>query len=203
MKTTSYIKTIVKFTSVLFILIIGLADFGIKPVWGAEPVSVLAQSGSPVTITGSIAVVWGDGGPDSKVSKGPIYFLTEKNKSPVIIELSQELEKSLGGTPRLLKKQVTVQGNWILPPGQAKKTPILQVEAIQFHQGTELPRAISGPQPWVSILCKFADISNEPNSLPYFQGMYGSTYPGLDHYWRQQSFNIINMNGSSAAGWFT
>ena len=33
--------------------------------------------------------------------------------------------------------------------------------------------------------------------------MYSSSYPGLDHYWREQSYDKINLQGSGAAGWFT
>jgi len=37
-------------------------------------------------------------------------------------------------------------------------------------------------QPYVSILCKFSDVAVEPKNLAFFQGMYASTFPGLDHY---------------------
>jgi hypothetical protein len=63
--------------------------------------------------------------------------------------------------------------------------------------------AVTGPQPWVSIMCKFADISSEPKNLTYFQNMYSSTYPGLDHYWREVSYNNVNVVGSAASGWYT
>jgi len=33
--------------------------------------------------------------------------------------------------------------------------------------------------------------------------MYASTYPGLDHYWRELSYNNVNVLGSRASGWYT
>jgi M6 family metalloprotease-like protein len=33
--------------------------------------------------------------------------------------------------------------------------------------------------------------------------MYASTKPGLDHYWREVSYDNINVLGSTATGWFT
>ena len=60
-----------------------------------------------------------------------------------------------------------------------------------------------GPQPWVSILCKFSDYADEPKDLPYFQGMYSSAYPGLDHFWRELSFDLVNLEGSGSFGWYT
>ncbi len=32
--------------------------------------------------------------------------------------------------------------------------------------------------------------------------MYANVFPGLDHYWRAQSYNMVDVVGSSAAGWF-
>ncbi|HLO15053.1 MAG TPA: hypothetical protein VK206_09500, partial [Anaerolineales bacterium] len=201
MKTPHQIIICVRFTLFLLILIFGLVGFGINPASGAELRSASMQSDSPVTISGWITVVWGDGGPDTKIARGPIYYLTEKNTPPVLVEIDKALEKKLGGSISLIKKRVHVQGTWIIPPGQAKKTPIIKAKAIQLEG--EPATAISGPQPWISILCKFAGISDEPNPLTYFEGMYGNTYPGLNHYWDEQSYGLVNVNGSSAAGWFT
>ncbi len=61
---------------------------------------------------------------------------------------------------------------------------------------------VSGSRPWVSIMCKFSDYAVEPKNLTYFQGMYANVKPGLGHYWREQSYDTANINGSSAAGWF-
>ena len=62
--------------------------------------------------------------------------------------------------------------------------------------------ATIGNQRWISILCKFSDVPAEPNPLSYFQNMYSSTRPGLDHYWRELSYNRVNLQGSTAVGWF-
>jgi M6 family metalloprotease-like protein len=63
--------------------------------------------------------------------------------------------------------------------------------------------ATIGNQRWISILCKFSDVPAEPNPLSYFQNMYSSARPGLDHYWRELSYNRVNLQGSTAVGWFT
>ncbi|MEM7481005.1 MAG: hypothetical protein AAF481_07500 [Acidobacteriota bacterium] len=62
---------------------------------------------------------------------------------------------------------------------------------------------ISGSKPWVSILCKFADISAEPENLAFFQGMYANVPGGLDHYWREVSYDAIDIVGSTAVAWVT
>jgi hypothetical protein len=63
--------------------------------------------------------------------------------------------------------------------------------------------AVTGSQKWISILCKFQGNAVEPKDLAYFQNMYLNAYPAMDHYWRQQSYNLINTVGSTAQGWYT
>lgn len=46
---------------------------------------------------------------------------------------------------------------------------------------------LRGPQPFATILCKFADVPAEPDRVAYFERLLGSAYPGLDHYWREVS----------------
>lgn len=62
--------------------------------------------------------------------------------------------------------------------------------------------AVSGSKPWVTIMCKMSDSADEPKDLAYFQGMYASEKPGIDHYWRELSYDTVNVSGSGAVGWF-
>lgn len=42
-----------------------------------------------------------------------------------------------------------------------------------------------------------------PSRNLFFVNMYSSSYPGLDHYWREVSYDQINVNGSTAtSSWF-
>ena len=60
---------------------------------------------------------------------------------------------------------------------------------------------VSGSQPWVSLLCKFSDIADEPQVLAYFAGMYANVEGALDHYLREQSYDGIDIVGSTAVDW--
>ncbi len=62
-------------------------------------------------------------------------------------------------------------------------------------------KAVTGSQPWASILCKFSDINTEPENLAFFQSLYANQVGGLDHFWRQASYNNINTIGSIAIDW--
>ena len=37
----------------------------------------------------------------------------------------------------------------------------------------------------------------------YTQWTTGTSYPGLDHYWREVSYNQMNVTGSNVVGWYT
>jgi hypothetical protein len=97
----------------------------------------------------------------------------------------------------LNRQAVIAQGVWLV------EGTSLQVQSMALvEQSSGKPEGIYGSQPWVSILCKFSDVPNEPENLNYFKGMYSAEYPGLDHYWQQQSYGLANLEGSGAFGWY-
>jgi len=61
---------------------------------------------------------------------------------------------------------------------------------------------LKGSLPWVTILCRFADVPSTPFPREYFEELMGSAYPGLDHYWREVSYGNINLAGSIVVGWY-
>lgn len=62
---------------------------------------------------------------------------------------------------------------------------------------------IVGNQPWVNIACKFSDMAVEPKDLAYMNGMMANTPGRMDHYWREVSYNKLDIAGSTSFGWFT
>src|SRR5207245_2130638 len=89
--------------------------------------------------------------------------------------------------------------------------PLLAVQTLQLDgpqrtsAAVAAALAVTGPQAWVTILCRFADSSTvTPRSVSWFNTlMLGTTPPGLDHYWRELSFNNVNLTGSAVYGWHT
>jgi hypothetical protein len=62
---------------------------------------------------------------------------------------------------------------------------------------------ISGTTRWVTLMCKFSDATAEQKDLAFFQSQYGEGVGQLGHYWREVSYNKINLTGSTAHGWYT
>jgi M6 family metalloprotease-like protein len=61
-----------------------------------------------------------------------------------------------------------------------------------------------GSHPYVTILCKFSDITSVRQTVAKYRAWTtGTSYPGLDHYWRQVSYNKMNVTGSKVVGWYT
>jgi hypothetical protein len=52
-------------------------------------------------------------------------------------------------------------------------------------------------------MCKFADITDEPRDQAYFNTMFSNDTGRLDHYWREVSYDKVDIAGSEVYGWFT
>lgn len=155
------------------------------------------QAASTISQEGTFLVLWGDGSQGSGSTRTAYFLGTSQDNSYKLI-IDDELIYSLGGPISLNRKTVDVTGMWQVA-GQSILVQTISM-ADREQAGTE---GIYGPQPWVSVLCKFKDITAEPNDLSYFNQMYSSVYPGLDHFWRQNSYDLANLQGSGAFGWYT
>ena len=154
------------------------------------------DASAPVTLDGTFLIVWGDGIQGSTETQ-ITYFLSAQQMDLIQLMISEDLATSVGGPIGLNRKQVNVQGLW------QETGKVLLVQTISMAEGElKAPEGVFGPQPWVSILCKFRDYADEPNNLGYFKDMYSMEYPGLDHFWRQNSYDLANLEGSDAFGWY-
>ena len=155
--------------------------------------------------TGWLTLVWGDSAPDAEIATHQILFLREDNGRTVELSVSAELLRIHGGALAWNGRRVTVTTVAVPASMTAPARQPLQVAAVHFLP-TEEPNAdlgggVTGSQPWVSILCKFQDVPTEPENLSFFQNMYANVPGGLDHYWREVSYDSIDVVGSTAIDW--
>lgn len=62
---------------------------------------------------------------------------------------------------------------------------------------------ITGSQPFVTILCRFADLTDvTPHEVSWYEGLMGGNYPGMDHYWQEVSYDTVDLAGSIVVGWY-
>ena len=65
------------------------------------------------------------------------------------------------------------------------------------------PAPVTGNKPWIMILVRFSDSTDyTPQPKEYFEELMGNEFPGLDHYWREQSYGALTTAGSKVAGWY-
>lgn len=145
--------------------------------------------------------------PGSRIVANNIYVLSFDDGHRLTLDIPDDMLKAAGGLQVLKNRRVRVA----LTDENARSGSRVGVNAIELaplplimpnESSNPAPRAVTGSQPWVTLLCKFPDVGNVPEPLSYFEAMYSEQYPGMDHYWRQQSFGKVNLLGSETYGWF-
>jgi len=195
------------FTPTTFILMILL--LALVPLSPVQAQDTNLIQGITAELTGWLAVVWGDPQEDQGGEDILKFTLAEPRGRSIDLMLEPEQIEAAGGLLAINRQFISVRGTWTSVQGSEDIMPALQVEELRVLQSPNgpipgaAPKSVSGPQPWISILCKFSDVPTEPKVTSYFQGMYGSNFPGLDHYWQEVSYNTITTAGSNAFGWVT
>jgi len=162
---------------------------------GVEATAETFSSGDAVE--GHLDLLWGDPQPGSGQAAQLQFTVTDDQGTTVAFELSRQLleahDNFLDWNAQRVRVHLADQrhaGLW-----RAQALTLLGDGLLSERGGP------TGPQPWVSILCKFSDVEDEPRNLTYFQDMYANEVGGLDDYWRKQSYNKINIVGSTAVDW--
>jgi M6 family metalloprotease-like protein len=148
------------------------------------------------SIEGTFHVKWGDPPVGPPVMK---FSVTESSGRTLEVLVDEGLLQASGGMLRLNGKRVLVTGP-IVSYGMMQALTLTEVGGLQPSDAET--QAVLGSQPHVSILCRFSDNATTPVTVAYVQGLTGITQPGLDHYWREISGNLVNLNGSLVVGWF-
>lgn len=173
-----------------------------------SPTGTMPIEGQPASLSGWFNIVWGDG-PGGATEM--IYTLTDDNGQTTTLFLDEAFSQSVGGVLSFDRQRVNVEGVWGSSLSGSGRDPVtgLYVTSISLPRSPdtgalseEVFPAVTGNRPFVTIMCKFSDYAVEPQNLAYFTGMYANTRPGLDHFWREASYNNLNIAGSTASGWY-
>jgi M6 family metalloprotease-like protein len=166
------------------------------------------------TLSGTFHILWGDPHPDSGGNAKTETVLVDDQGRQTKLSLEEGQTKPLGGPLALNGKRVKVQGTrntGINVPGTEQTDDRVRVVSIQFEQPEDAAKAAAGilepavsqSKPVVSILCRFADSPDvTPHEKPWFEPLMGTSEPGMDHYWRETSYDNINLTGSKVVGWY-
>ncbi|GEM_PF-3958284 len=143
------------------------------------------------TFTGTISSLQGTSQDGSSVPAR--YFLRQDNGE--VLELGKLATAAQPAT--WLEQRVTVSG--FRADHKVATTdvqPLAQLAAAA-------PAALTGARPFATLLCRFSDSTGvTPEAVPFFETLMSNSFPGMDHYWRQLSYNNINLSGSRVFGWY-
>ena len=153
--------------------------------------------------SGIITVVFGDPAPDSG-QPAKIVFSLDTGQESFELVVSDKVLEAAGGLAALVGARVEVTGE---PSATADalslSRPLVAQHIVRLFPDAVDQELVSGAHPWVTVLCNFSDTPTDtPKSVAYYQSMMANTNPGLNHYWRELSYGIANIDGSTVVGPF-
>ena len=194
-----------RLTVVALAVVLGLTGCRDETTAPSGDSSPQLSQGSSRSISGWFHTQWGDprGGRGSALVRHEL--IDDRGRATELL-LDEGLLARLGGSLALSRKRVRIDGQE-MAPGR------IQVRSLEFEGAAGPAGAVSaeaaavprlGSHPYVTIGCKFSDIAAEPHTIAtYTTWTTGTSYPGLNHYWPEQSFNQMNVTGSAMVGWYT
>jgi len=151
-------------------------------------------------LRGQFHVVWGDPSQEYGGLPRMKYFLTDEQGDTSELRVADDVVQKAGGIIALNQRMVEVAfgTNGV---DEYKVVASLKLSSTTPKGGQD-SKGVMGPQPFVWILCRFSDNSSTPEQPTWFQTQATGPYPSLDTYWREVSFNKIDLQGSDVFGWY-
>ena len=149
-------------------------------------------------LEGWFHVIWVDPAPGFGPARVQ-YQLVDGRGHGTELELSPALAGKWGGPRGLDRRKVRVDGTSVA----GGRLRVRSIEPVAGSTAAQVSTVQIGPHPFVTILCKFSDIATEFSKAPIIQWMTATPYPELDQYWRENSYNQMNLAGSVVVGWYT
>jgi len=171
--------------------------------WSALALALWAAAGTAHAQSvrrGHLEMRWGDAAPGEPGPRAPQLWLAYEDGSRERVDLDAA-RAAVGNVYALYGREVEMTlapGPW--PDGLVPRSI---VDTTAAWSSPSRPR-VSGSQPWITLLCRFPDIGGaDPEPPAYFTEMLSNTPGRLDHYWREVSYDKVDLVGSDVAGWFT
>jgi M6 family metalloprotease-like protein len=164
------------------------------------PTAEISRVGSAARpLEGWFHIVWVD--PSPPIGPGLVrYDIVDAQGHATELELEPGLAARWGGPRGLNQRKVRVDGHSVA----SGRLRVRSIEPVAGPAGAAPAAVQIGSHPYVTILCKFSDIAAERHTVAtYTAWTAGTTYPGLDHYWRELSYDQMNVTGSTVVGWYT
>lgn len=156
----------------------------------------LSNPENTTQIQGWLSILHGD---PQDSTQAPINRVQLQTLEGQLLELEMAYEQAL----RYQGQFVSIVGNF--QNNRWNVNSIAASSASEFGGGGgSEPPSLIGAQPVANLLCRFADYKQESRSPEVVQSLFSNTYPGLNHYWQEVSYSIINIDGTTTLNqWVT
>lgn len=165
-------------------------------------------------LSGWLSVIWAVPREDESAVTRSFVLVDDQRRWHRLAITDAQVEQA-GGLRALDRRRVVVEADFparATVPGPGTAQPPIAVRSIRLEgagaalraTGDAQPQALqAGTKPYLTILCRYADSTGVmPRSRETYAQWFGSTAPGLDHYWRELSFGKLNIAGSVVVGWY-
>lgn len=159
-----------------------------------------ATAAQSQALQGRLELSWGDPPRDSAAAAVLEVDIVGDDGQRIVLDTAAALRAS--ADLHALDGRRVVATLWPGPWIGGRAAPLTLAEDPAAARSGTTPHLV-GNQPWVNIACKFNDVAAEPKNLAYMNGLMANTAGRLDHYWREVSYNKIDIAGSTSFGWFT
>ncbi|MCL4805298.1 MAG: hypothetical protein KJ046_13430 [Anaerolineae bacterium] len=192
--------------SVMLILLVGGMALALTQISMRDLGAQTTEPGAAVRL-GTLLVTWGDpplgdpppGAPPD--TERILYSLAADDGTTYRLTLTGEA--AAADLTALAGRRVAVAVAAPLPPTGLPSGPRLVVRDIRpAGPPPAAPAIVDGSRPFVTIVCEFSDVTGHIKSLDFFRDMYAGESPGLNHYWKDASFGLLNVDGSDAYAYY-
>ena len=162
----------------------------------------IAASTVSITVSGTLHIIHGDPKPGSNQAVRTRYSLSGAS-GDWSLDISEAVLAAAGGASALNRKAVDVVGEEVSAGTLLVHSISLSSNAAALAAAGSADPIVSGSKNYTTVLCKFSDVAAEPQPLGFFTDLMGMTRPGQNHYWREVSYENINLDGSAEYNWQT
>ena len=170
------------------------------------PVKIFAagsgERDEPLTeFVGRLTILWGEN--DSQQRQNLKSFLTDDLGNSFELTFTESVASdnnllAVNGK-RVRIKAISDRQN-LTPSFTAVRAPLPEPPSDDTSASRD---SLAGTTKWVNVLCRFSDSpQTTPRPASYFVNLFGDSQPALNHYWREVSYNLINLSGSQVVGWY-
>lgn len=155
--------------------------------------------------SGVFNTIWGDAVADGESAPQIPKFFLSNDAGTIELTIEPRVLQAAGGINAVDRKQVSVAGIAELKSDSSEwafRAERITVEKTQENE-EQNANADLASRKFVNILCRFADSTGTtPKEPSYYAGLMGNIRPGLDHFYREISYNNIDLLGTETHGWY-